>query len=57
MKIAGVLSAIVLASASALAAPPEPRSPLPFIENDYPKALAEARAKKKPIFADAWAPW
>lgn len=57
MKIIGALSALVLASASAFAAPPEPRSPLPFIENDYPKALAEARARKKPIFADAWAPW
>lgn len=30
---------------------------LPFIEDDYPRALAEARAKNKPIFVDAWAPW
>jgi hypothetical protein len=30
---------------------------LPFIEDDYPKALAEARAKKLPIFVEAWAPW
>ena len=30
---------------------------LPFIENDYTKAVAQARAKNVPIFADAWAPW
>lgn len=31
--------------------------PLPFVEDDYPRALAEARASKRPIFVDAWAPW
>lgn len=30
---------------------------LPFISDDYPKALAEARARKLPIFIEAWAPW
>jgi hypothetical protein len=30
---------------------------LPFIDNDYSKALAEAKRKNVPIFADAWAPW
>jgi len=30
---------------------------LPFIEDDYPRALAEARAKKLPLFVDVWAPW
>ena len=30
---------------------------LPFIENDYAKAVAQAKAKHVPIFADAWAPW
>jgi hypothetical protein len=30
---------------------------VPFIENDYPKALAQARARHVPIFVDAWAPW
>jgi len=39
------------------AAPAEPKPTLPFIENDYARALSEARAKKLPIFADAWAPW
>jgi hypothetical protein len=30
---------------------------VPFIEDDYAKALSEARAKKLPIFIEAWAPW
>ena len=34
-----------------------PAAALPFIENDYAKAIARARAKNIPIFADAWAPW
>jgi len=30
---------------------------LPFIDNDYSKALAEAKKRNVPIFVDAWAPW
>jgi tetratricopeptide (TPR) repeat protein len=30
---------------------------LSFIEDDYPAALAEARATHRPLFVDAWAPW
>lgn len=30
---------------------------LPFIEDDYPRALALARQRKLPIFIDSWAPW
>jgi len=30
---------------------------LPFIHDDYPLALAEAKRTKRPIFVDAWAPW
>jgi hypothetical protein len=30
---------------------------LPWIEDDYGRALSEARAKKLPIFVEAWAPW
>jgi hypothetical protein len=32
-------------------------SVLPFIEDDYDKALSLARQKKVPIFVEAWAPW
>ena len=30
---------------------------LPFIEDDYPRALELARQRKIPIFVDSWAPW
>jgi len=40
-----------------LAATALPAMALSFIENDYSKALALAKAKNLPIFADAWAPW
>lgn len=32
-------------------------SVVPFVEDDYPRALAEAKARKVPLFVDAWAPW
>jgi hypothetical protein len=32
-------------------------APLPFIEDDYERALAEAKAKGVPLFVDIWAPW
>jgi hypothetical protein len=38
-------------------ADPGPRSAVPFIADDYPSAVAQARAKKLPIFVEAWAPW
>jgi thiol-disulfide isomerase/thioredoxin len=30
---------------------------LPFIHDDYPRAIAEAKKTNKPLFVDAWAPW
>lgn len=33
------------------------RPVLPFIADDYPKAVAEARARKVPLFIESWAPW
>ena len=30
---------------------------LPFIQDDYPRALAEARERKLPLFIETWAPW
>ena len=41
-----------------LAAAPAPhKAVVPFIADDYGKALQEARARKVPIFIEAWAPW
>ena len=39
------------------AVPAMAKEVLPFIDNDYSKALAEAKRKNVPIFVDAWAPW
>jgi len=61
---------VVLAAGTALAAAPtagarparEKKSAtlpqvLPFVHDDYAQALARARARKLPLFIDAWAPW
>lgn len=52
---AAVLFALAALRPAGAEAPP--KEALPFIENDYARALSEARSKKLPIFADAWAPW
>ena len=30
---------------------------LPFVENDYTRAVSQAKAKNVPLFVEAWAPW
>ena len=30
---------------------------VPFVADDYDRALAAARAKHVPIFVESWAPW
>ena len=55
--IAPVLAAAGLSAALFASPAPAKKSVLPFIEDDYPLALAEARSKKLPIFVEAWAPW
>ena len=49
---ASLIAVLLAAHAPLLAA-----SNLPFIEDDYGRALAEARARKLPLFIEAWAPW
>jgi hypothetical protein len=39
------------------AVPAASRAALPWVEDDYSRALAQARAKNVPIFVEAWAPW
>ena len=52
------LAALSFALAAPLAAAgADARPTLPFIEDDYPKAMAEAKSKKLPVFVEAWAPW
>ena len=47
------LLAVLIATASPVLA----ASNLPFVEDDYARALAEARSRKLPLFIEAWAPW
>ena len=49
-----IVIALLLA---ATAIPASAKEVLPFIENDYTKAIAQARTKNLPLFVDAWAPW
>ena len=46
-----VMAALLVASAVTA------RANVPFIEDDYAKAVARAKAKNVPIFVEAWAPW
>ena len=43
-------------AAASKAAPAKPMV-LPFIEDDYTRAVAEAKARQVPLFIEAWAPW
>ena len=45
-----VLSALLAGSASAAMS-------LPFIENDFEKAMETAKAQHRPVFVEVWAPW
>ena len=63
LMIAAVLSAFACSQAPVV--PPAAETAqgaaaalaLPFIEDDYGRALAEAKAKAVPLFVEAWAPW
>lgn len=50
MKRLGLLALLLLTA-------PGARAELPFVENDYRKAAAEAKAKNVPLVVEAWAPW
>jgi hypothetical protein len=53
VRIGRLVSGILLA----LSLPAAARASLPFIEDDYGKAIAQARAHGLPLFVEAWAPW
>ncbi len=38
-------------------APPQMENLIPWIENDYPGALAQAKIKQKPLMIEMWAAW
>ncbi len=57
LSVRPLLLAVAAASVFLGARAAEPPPAVPFIADDYPRALAQARAKKLPIFVEAWAPW
>jgi hypothetical protein len=57
MRIISAAALLALATFPLSGAAVPEKGALPFIENDYPRAVSVARSKKLPIFADAWAPW
>jgi hypothetical protein len=58
MRFHQLLSIGLLAGTASIAATTAShRSVLPWIEDDYERAIAEAKARKVPIFVEAWAPW
>ncbi len=55
---APVLSAAAVPAGAARTVTARPPRPvLPFLADDYTRAVAEARARKVPLFIEAWAPW
>jgi hypothetical protein len=48
---------LLIASLLLLASAAQAKEVLPWIENDYVKAVAHAKAADLPVFVEAWAPW
>lgn len=52
MKKIPLLILLLLIATSAMA-----KEVLPFVADDYRKAVALAKSKNVPLFVEAWAPW
>ncbi len=60
LALVALLLGVLAASSAAAATRPAraaSRGPLPWIADDYPKAVALAKARHLPIFVENWAPW
>jgi hypothetical protein len=55
--VLGVASASIGVILAATAAERRTEQALPFIEDDYHRALVEAKERKLPIFVESWTPW
>ena len=53
IKIASVLLSLVFSTVAFST----PSKGLLFINDDFDKALAEAKQRKLPLFVEVWAPW
>ncbi len=51
------MRSLLVALALAAAAPVGAAGSLPFVADDYLRALADARARNVPLVVDVWAPW
>jgi len=58
-RAAGLLAAALTVAPlmEARAGAPAAKPAVPFIEDDYARALSEAHSKNVPIFVENWAPW
>jgi len=56
-SIAALTLLVPLAAAPAHPPAARPASGIVFLEDDYPGALARAKAERKPLFLDGWATW
>ena len=54
---AGVQRRAGPAKAKSGAKAPEWKPVVPFIEDDFGRALALAKERKRPVFIEGWAPW
>ncbi|WNZ61689.1 thioredoxin family protein [Myxococcus sp. MxC21-1] len=57
LLLSGLVACTAANTNAPAAAASHAKGPLPFIEDDYARALAEAQAKGLPLFVDVWAPW
>jgi hypothetical protein len=48
---------LLIASLLLVASAAQAKEVLPWIENDYTRAIARARSADLPVFVEAWAPW
>jgi len=48
---------LIIASLLLIASAAQAKEVLPWIENDYARAIARARSADLPVFVEAWAPW
>lgn len=48
MRLLAILATLAAAAPAPAAA---------AVQDDYPRALAEARARSVPLLVDVWAPW
>jgi hypothetical protein len=52
-----ILPAFVACGGGAPPAAPAVRHALEFVQDDWPRALAQAKSANVPVFVEAWAPW